>query len=195
MNGTGNDPMSIPLRIPVLVGSVRRGRQSIKVARFAVNRLNRSGAETSLLDLAEYDLPIMEERLYKRDDPPPGLEIFSASVRQADAIVVVSPEYNASIPGVLKNALDYIYSEWFRKPIGLITVSAGSFGGVLVHSQLQLLFLRLKALPVAGMHVSNVWESFSEEGEPTEERYDKAFVGFVETLEWYSRAIKAAQVV
>jgi len=165
------------------------------VARFATSRLTRAGAETSLLDLAEYNLPIMEERLYKRDDPPPGLERFSASVQQADAIVVVSPEYNASIPGVLKNALDYIYGEWFRKPIGLITVSAGGFGGVLVHSQLQLLFLRLKALPVAGMHVSNVWESFGEDGEPAEERYEKVFAGFVETLEWYARAIKAAQTL
>ncbi|MDE2676314.1 MAG: NAD(P)H-dependent oxidoreductase [Gemmatimonadetes bacterium] len=185
--------MTTPLRIPVLVGSVRRGRQSIKVARFASSRLASAGADAPLLDLADFDLPIMEERLYRRDDPPPGLEPFSASIREADAVVVVSPEYNGSMPGVLKNALDYIYGEWFRKPVGIVTVSGGGFGGVQVHNHLQLLFLRLKALPVAGMAVSRVSQSFSEEGEPMEGHYEKAFAGFVETLQWYTRAIGTAQ--
>ena len=93
--------MNDPLRIPVLVGSVRRGRQSIKVARFARDRLRRAGAEAPLLDLADFDLPIMEERLYRRDDPPPGLDRFSEAIREADAVVIVSPEYNGSMPGVV----------------------------------------------------------------------------------------------
>lgn len=187
--------MNDPLRIPVLVGSVRRGRQSIRVARFASSRLARAGVDAPLLDLADFDLPIMEERLGKRDDPPPGLEDFSASIREADAVVIVSPEYNGSMPGVLKNALDYIYGEWFRKPVGIVTVSGGGFGGVQLHNHLQLLFLRVKALPVAGMAVSRVSKSFSEDGEPMEGHYEKAFAGFVETLEWYTKAIGAARAL
>ena len=185
--------MNDPLRIPVLLGSVRRGRLSIRVARFAGSRLARAGADAPLLDLADFDLPIMEERLHRRDDPPPGLERFAASIREADAVVVVSPEYNGSMPGVLKNALDYIYGEWFRKPVGIVTVSGGGFGGVQVHNHLQLLFLRLKALPVAGMAVSRVSQSFSEDGEPMEEHYEKSFAGFIETLDWHTRAIGAAK--
>ena len=184
--------MNDPLRIPVLVGSVRRGRQSIKVARFASDRLRRAGAEAPLLDLADFDLPIMEERLYRRDDPPPGLVPFSEAIRGADAVVIVSPEYNGSMPGVLKNALDYIYGEWERKPVGIVTLSAGAFGGVQVHNHLQLLFLRLKALPVAHMAVTTVGRSFDDDGEPREERYEKAFARFIETLEWYTRALGAA---
>lgn len=185
--------MNRPLRIPVLLGSVRRGRQSIRAARFASGRLARAGADAPLLDLREFDLPIMEERLHRRDDPPPGLRRFSATIASADAVVVVSPEYNGSLPGVLKNALDYIYGEWNRKPVGIITVSAGGFGGVQLHNHLQLLFLRVKALPVAGMAVSKVARSFSEDGEPIEEHYEKAFAGFIETLTWYTRAIRAAR--
>ncbi|MDE2980552.1 MAG: NAD(P)H-dependent oxidoreductase [Gemmatimonadota bacterium] len=184
--------MNRPLRVPVLVGSVRRGRQSIKVARFAGDRLEQAGLDAPLLDLRSLDLPIMEERLHKRDDPPPGLVRFSEAVKAADAVVVVSPEYNGSMPGVLKNALDYIYGEWFRKPVGIVTVSAGGFGGVQVHNHLQLLFLRLKALPVAGMHVSRVSGSFGEDGEPREAHYEKSFAGFIETLAWYARTIRAA---
>jgi len=192
-SGPSSAPSAAPLRIPVLLGSVRRGRQSIRVARFACDRLRKGGADAPLLDLADYNLPIMEERLHMRDDPPPGLVSFSAAIREADAVVVVSPEYNGSMPGVLKNALDYIYGEWFRKPVGIVTVSAGGFGGVQVHYFLQLLFLRLKALPVAGMPVSNVSRSFSKDGEPVEERYEKTFAGFIETLDWYTRAINAAR--
>ncbi len=184
--------MSTPLHIPVLVGSVRRGRQSIKVARFASKRLEQAGAVAPLLDLRDLDLPIMEERLHMRDDPPAGLVRFSESVRSADALVVVSPEYNGSMPGVLKNALDYIYGEWSRKPVGIVTVSAGGFGGVQVHNHLQLLFLRVKALPVAGMAVSNVGRAFSADGEPLEPHYEKSFAGFVETLDWYARVVGAA---
>ncbi len=184
--------MNDPLRIPVLVGSVRRGRQSIRVARFASDRLCRAGADAPLLDLAEFDLPIMEERLHRRDDPPPGLVPFSEAIREADAVVVVSPEYNGSIPGVLKNALDYIYGEWDRKPVGIVTLSAGAFGGIQVHYLLQLLFLRLKALPVAHMAVTHVARSFDAGGEPQQERYEKAFARFVDTLSWYAGAIGAA---
>ena len=184
--------MNDPFRIPVLVGSVRRGRQSIRVARFACDRLRRAGADAPLLDLAEFNLPIMEERLHRRDDPPPGLVPFSEAIRGADAVVVVSPEYNGSIPGVLKNALDYIYGEWDRKPVGIVTVSAGAFGGVQVHYLLQLLFLRLKALPVAHMAVPHVARSFDADGEPQEERYEKAFARLVDTLSWYARAIGTA---
>ena len=185
--------MTTPLQIPVLVGSVRRGRQSIKVARFASDRLEKAGASAPLLDLAELNLPIMEERLHMRDDPPSGLVRFSQAVKAADAVVVVSPEYNGSMPGALKNALDYIYGEWFRKPVGIVTVSGGGFGGVQVHNHLQLLFLRVRALPVAGMAVSNVARTFSDAGESLEPKYEKAFAGFIETLDWYARVIGAAK--
>ncbi|HEX2749308.1 MAG TPA: NAD(P)H-dependent oxidoreductase, partial [Verrucomicrobiales bacterium] len=61
--------------IPIILGSTRRDRQSVKVARFILSRLQqRAGVQTELLDLAEYNFPIMEERLHHRDDPPPRLQ-------------------------------------------------------------------------------------------------------------------------
>lgn len=185
--------MSAPLRIPVLAGSVRRGRQSINVARFACDRLARAGIEAPLLDLAEIDLPIMEERLHMRDDPPPGLVEFAQAISEADAVVVVSPEYHGSIPGVLKNALDYLRGEWERTPVGIVTVSAGGFGGVQVHNHLQLLFLRLKAVPVAAMAVSHVAGSFDPGDAGPEERYEKGFAQLAATLRWYAEALGAAK--
>lgn len=180
-------------RMPVIVGSVRRGRMSLRVARFVQRRLQEAGVDAPLLDLAEIDLPIMAERLHMRDDPPPGLVPFARAVAEADGVVVVSPEYHGSIPGVLKNALDYLRGEWERKPVGIVTVSSGGFGGVQVHNHLQLLFLRLKAVPVAAIAVSNVEASFDEDGVAREKRYETGFVRFLDTLSWYARALSAAE--
>lgn len=180
------------LNVPVLLGSVRRGRQSIKVARFARAGLEANGHKSWVMDLAEFDFPVMEERLHILDDPPNGLRGCSDQLRDADAVVVVSPEYNGGMPGVLKNALDYFHTEWVKKPVGIISVSAGGFGGVQAQSQLQLHFLRVKALPIASMAVSYVGKSFNEDGSSNEERYGRAFTGFADTLTWYARVMKAA---
>ena len=120
------------------------------------------------------------------------MDDFSNALRSADAVVVVSPEYNGGIPGALKNALDYFHGEWEKKPVGVLSVSAGGFGGVHAQSQLQLFFLRVKALPVASMAISNVGRSFEDDGTPTESNYEKGFTRFGETLEWYAQIMSAA---
>src|SRR4028118_1867699 len=99
--------------VPMILGSTRRGRQSPKVARFVVERLRHTGrVEAEILDLLEYDFPVLEERLRLRDDPPPGLVEFGEKIARSDALVIVSPEYNNGYPGVLKNALDYLLPEY-----------------------------------------------------------------------------------
>ena len=124
--------------IPIIAGSTRRDRQSIKVARFVLARLRqRKEVETELLDLLEYNFPIMEERLHRRDDPPPRLQEFGDKIGRADSLIIVSPEYNNGYPGVLKNALDYLLPEYERKPVGIVTVSAGGHGGITCLAQLR----------------------------------------------------------
>src|SRR3982750_4548245 len=122
--------MMSKLYIPVILGSTRRGRKSERVARFVHNRMSRrENLETEILDLLEYDLPIMEERLRFQENPPDSVRKFSEKIARADAVVIVTPEYNHGYPGVLKNALDYLLPEYKRKPVGIVTVSAGGDGG------------------------------------------------------------------
>jgi NAD(P)H-dependent FMN reductase len=180
--------------IPIIVGSTRRGRQSPKVALFLAERLRRTGqAETEILDLAEYNFPMMEERLRMQETPPPGLVEFSAKLQRADAILVVSPEYNNGYPGVLKNALDYFGpAEYKNKPFGIATVSAGGFGGQMCLSQLRLIALGLGGFPIpAAFPVSVVQNSFDDEGNPAEARYEKSATAFLGSLVWYAEAVAA----
>lgn len=177
--------------IPIILGSTRRGRQSPKVARFVAERLRRTGTvETEILDLLEYDLPMMEERLRFQDDPPPQVRAMSEKLARADSIVIVTPEYNNGYPGVLKNALDYFLPEYRRKPFGIVTVSAGGFGGIYCLAQLRLVVLGMGAFPIpAQLPVSRVQESFDDEGNPQDPMYEKSAETFISTLLWFTEAI------
>ena len=177
--------------IPIIAGSTRRDRQSIKVAQFVLTRLRqRSGVETELLDLLEYNFPIMEERLHQRDDPPPGLKEYAGRVERADSLIIVTPEYNYGYPGVLKNALDYLLPEYERKPFGIVTVSAGGFGGINCLAQLRLVTLGMGAFPIPeSLTVSRVRDSFKDDGTPNDAAYEKRATVFLDEVLWFAEAI------
>jgi NAD(P)H-dependent FMN reductase len=183
--------------IPVILGSTRRGRQSPKVARFIAERMRRSEKiETEILDLLEYDFPMMEERLRLRDDPPPRLREFAEKISRAGAVVIVSPEYNSGYPGVLKNALDYLLPEFKRKPVGIVTVSGGSLGGQSCLAQLRLVTLGLGAFPIpAGLPVSRVEDTFDEAGNPRDPAYEKRAESFLSELLWFTQAVAAQKAL
>lgn len=119
-------------RLLVIVGSTRPGRVGRSVADWLVALAGRHGGfEVDLADLKELDLPMMNEphhprlRRYQFDHT----KAWSARVDSADAIVVVTPEYNGTFSAPLKNAIDYLSSEWLRKPLGIVAyggISAGS---------------------------------------------------------------------
>src|SRR5438270_7935822 len=173
--------MPMSLYIPIIAGSTRRDRQSIKVARFVFAKLQqRKGVETELLDLLEFDFPIMEERLHRRDDPPPRLQEFGEKIGRADSLVIATPEYNNGYPGVLKNALDYLLPEYERKPIAIVTVSAGGFGGINCLAQLRLVTLGMGDFPItAALPVSRVQDSFDTEGNPKDDTNENRALAFI----------------
>src|SRR5258706_7423969 len=170
------------LYIPIILGSTRRDRQSVKVGRFVLARLKqRQNVQTELLDLLEFNFPIMEERLHRRDDPAARLQEFGDKIGRADSLIIVTPEYNNGYPGVLKNALDYLLPEYERKPIGIVTVSAGGFGGINCLAQLRLVTLGMGAFPIpASLTVSRVHYSFKEEGTPNDAAFEKRAGAFLD---------------
>ncbi len=178
--------------IPIILGSVRRDRRSLRVARFVRSLLEgRNGLETELLDLAEFDFPVMVERLRLRDDPPAGLQQFADAIAKGDAVLVVTPEYNGGYPGALKNALDYLLPEFRRKAVGIVTVSAGGFGGVNCLAQLRTVFLSMSAVPVpARFPVSRVQNAFEEDGTPEDPKYAERADEFIDEVLWFGEALR-----
>lgn len=177
--------------IPIILGSTRRGRRSARVARFVAERMQRNEqVETEILDLLDYNFPMMEERLRLRDDAPPQVLEFSAKIARADSVVIVSPEYNNGYPGVLKNALDYLGPEYKRKPIAIVTVSGGGFGGLNALAQLRLVTLGMGAFPIpAVLPFSHVQDVFAEDGELKDLSYEKRADAFIAEVLWFAEAI------
>jgi NAD(P)H-dependent FMN reductase len=179
------------LEIPVLLGTIRAGRRSGDVARLVRDELGRrDGITTHLIDLAEYDFPVMRERLSQAERPPGGLREFSAALARADGLAIVAPEYKNGYPGALKNAFDYLDAGILRrKPIGIATVSSGGFGGLNCLAQLRLVCLAMGGVPIpVPFAVSRVNEAFDEQGQPRDPGLAARLGPFLDELIWYTRA-------
>ncbi|MFE4834816.1 NADPH-dependent FMN reductase [Arthrobacter sp. NPDC056691] len=146
------------VKIAVLIGSTRPQRRRRQVAEWVYSRAGaRGGADFELLDLADYDLPLLDEPI------PPSMgqythehmKVWAQAISRFDGFIFVTAEYNHSVPGALKNALDFLYAEWNNKAAGF--VSYGSAGGVravenlrLITAELQMAGVRAQvALPFA----------------------------------------------
>ena len=182
--------------IPVVLGSIRRNRESLKVARFVITILeNTPGVATELLDLKELSLPMMEERLRFRDDPPPSVASFSDKMNRADAILIITPEYNSGYPGVLKNALDYLKEEYRRKAFGIITISSAWSGGLFCLAALRQVVLHLGGVPIpATLPVPKVQEIFDSEGKLLNHQFEKRARAFIDDLLWFTEALTIQRI-
>jgi NAD(P)H-dependent FMN reductase len=121
-------------RLAVIVASTRPGRVAPAVAEwFVAAAREHGGFEIDLVDLAEVDLPFLDEPNHPRSNQyvHQHTRDWSARVEAADAFVVITPEYNYGLPAVLKNALDFLHHEWAHKPVAFVSyggVSAGTRG-------------------------------------------------------------------
>jgi NAD(P)H-dependent FMN reductase len=187
----------VSLNLPVILGSVRRDRIGLRVARYAVAALQGRGHQVTLVDPVEYPLPLLD-RMYKeyaKGQAPDVLERLAEVVRRADAYVVVSAEYNHSIPPALSNLLDHFLEEYFFKPSAIVCYSAGAFGGVRAAMQLRAMLAEMgmssipSLLPFPKAH-----EMLDEEGRPTGDRPGTAANRFFDELEWYAEALRSARL-
>src|SRR5258708_36118124 len=115
------------LKIAVILGSTRPGRNGKAVADWVVDQAkDRAGATYDLLDLADYPLPHLDEALPPTFGQYAGdhTKAWAEKIAAYDGFVFVSPEYNHSTSGVLKNAIEYLYAEWNNKAVGLVSYGA-----------------------------------------------------------------------
>lgn len=178
--------------IAIVSASVRRGRNSHRVALFFKHQYEQSGYGTAeILDLNEYQFPVFNERLHFEPDPSPQVLDFAGRIKGADGVIIVTPEYNGGYPASLKNVIDLLYAEWHRKPIAISTVSDGVFGGTQVITALQFTLWKIRAWTVPAMFpVPKVLETFDENGHPTDEGTVRRAELFLKELEWCMEAAR-----
>jgi NAD(P)H-dependent FMN reductase len=172
--------------IAILSASVRTGRVSHRVALYFSNFLKEKGLATSeILDLTAYHFPLFEERLKYQPNPSPEVLDFATRIKNADGVIIVTPEYNGGYPAALKNVIDLLYDEWHRKPIAISTVSDGNFGGTQVITSLQFSLWKIRAWTVPAMFpVSNAPKTFEADGRLVEASMEKRATHFINELMW-----------
>ena len=186
----------MPLNIAILYGSVRETRVGIRLARFIDGALQRRGHRTTLVDAAERKLPLLDKmyKEYPRGEAPPGLEALAETYRQADAVAVVSGEYNHGIPPALSNLLDHFLEEYFFRPSAIICYSAGAYGGVRAAMALRMTLAELGMSSIPSiLPVPRVQDAFTPEGEPTDPHFEARCERFFREFEWYAEALRAAR--
>ena len=149
------------LRIAIILGSTRPNRIGEAVATWVHGiAAKRGDAEYELVDLKDFDLPLLDEPI-----PPsqgkytqPHTKAWAAKVDSFDGYVFVSPEYNHSTSGALKNAIDFLYKEWNNKAAGF--VSYGSAGGVRAVEHLRLIMAELQIADVRAQVMLSLFTDF-----------------------------------
>ena len=185
-----------PLDVLVIYGSVRSERQGIRAARFALETCRRRGHRANLVDPMEDRLPLLD-RMYKEYPPgqaPEVLERLAGQIKRADAFVIISGEYNHSIPPALSNLLDHFLEEYFWRPSAIVCYSAGAFGGVRAAMQLRAMLAELGTPSIPSLlPIPKVQDAFDEQGNPSDASVHQRAARFFDELEWYANALKAAR--
>jgi len=178
-------------KIAIIVGSVRRDRQGIKVARWFQKKLKERNHTVFFVDPLELHLPILDRMYKEMTDPPQKLKELREMIKEADGYIPVTPEYNHSISSALKNTLDYFLEEYFFKPSAIVSYSVGGFGGITAAQQLRIIFAELGAPSISSSFtISRVQNVFAEDGELIDTNYDKRAFRFLDEFEWYIEAFK-----
>lgn len=182
--------MSNPRDVAVIIGSLRKGSYS----RMTAKALAALAPESLALRLVEIgDLPLYNQDL--DDTPPPEWAAFRQSVAKADALLFVTPEYNRSVPGVLKNAIDvgsrpYGHSVWAGKPGAVVSVSPGNIGafGANHHLRQSLVFLNVLAMQQPEAYLGGAGTLFDEAGNLTNDKTREFLTVFIQAFAtWVER--------
>ena len=175
-----------PLSIPVILGTTRKGRNSGPVARMIVAELaKRPEVVTELIDIATLPLPTDDAGTAIKD---PG---FSAKMDRADALVIVSPEYNHGCPGLLKHVLDSCVEEYIHKAVGIAGVSASTFGGARVIENLLPVMRELGMVTIFwDLNFSNAGQLFDADGKPRDPGPRPSTIRFLNELIWMAKTLR-----
>jgi len=178
-------------KIALIIGSVRRDRQGIKVGRWLEEKLASRGHTVYFIDPIEFDLPLLDRMYKEMSDPPEKIKTLREMIKSADGYLAVTPEYNHSTSSAMKNTLDYFLEEYFFKPSAIVSYSVGSFGGVNAAQHLRQIFAELGAPSISSSFpIGKVHEVFDNNGKLLDEAYDRRVKRFLDEFEWYIEAFK-----
>ncbi|HEY5265849.1 MAG TPA: NAD(P)H-dependent oxidoreductase [Acidimicrobiales bacterium] len=190
-------------KIHIIVGSTRETRAADLVVPWVVTRaVAHAGFDVEVLDLRDWPLPLFAEHMGTIGDfsnptySDPIVKAWNNKVKEADAFIVITPEYNHSLPGVLKNAIDSVFLSFaFRnKPIAAVAYSAGIAAGARAVEHLAQVLIEGEGVPLRNaVLIPFVTAAFDESGEPHDLAANVSLDVMLDDLAWWSSALEAAR--
>lgn len=182
--------MNTPIQLALIYGSTRQKRFGDTVMAWAKSVISRhQGFETSMIDPREFFS-------FSEGGSPDkaGLSVLMQRIEQADAFIVVTPEYNHGYPAPLKALIDSAYAEWNAKPVAFISYG-GQSGGIRAVEQLRQVFAELHVVTMRdGVSFANVWDRFDQHGQLLDpQRAEKAMQVMLSQLRWWADALRTAR--
>ncbi|BDH13435.1 NADPH-dependent FMN reductase [Streptomyces hygroscopicus] len=186
-----------PIKLAVITGSVREERFGPTVANWFMRQAESHGeVRAELIDLVDHPLPLTQPAPGRPAGPQVQAvrERLAAKLADAEAFVVVTPEYNHTIAPSLTNAISWFFDEWAAKPVGLVSYG-GMGGGLRAAEHLRQVFAELHAMTVRGMvSFHNAWDQFASDGEPVSPRGSEvAAKVLLDQLVWWANPLREAR--
>lgn len=180
-------------KIGIVVGSLRKESFNRKTAN-AIIELAPQNMSFEFLDIGQ--LPFFNQDL--EDQPPQEWEDFRSKIKEMDAFLFFTPEYNRSIPGVLKNAIDvgsrpYGENSWNDKPAGVVSVSISKISGLGANHHLRqsLVFVNMHTMAQPEAYIGDAAQLFDENGKLTQDDSKEFFITFIKSFEqWIGNFVK-----
>ncbi len=184
------------LNIAIIYGSVRSDRQGVRSVNFFLKKLSERGVDTEFIDPIKFPLPLLD-KMYKEYNPekaPVNMRKISEILTKADGFLIITGEYNHSIPSALKNLLDHFQGEYFFKPSAIVSYSAGNYAGVRSAVHLRAILGELGTPSISSMFpIAQIQKAFDNDGNALNDIYEKRSKRFLDELIWYTQALKKAR--
>ena len=190
-------------KLLVIIGSTRPTRAADLVVPWLAKRVTEHEAfDAEIVDLRDWPLPIFAEHLGTIGDfndptySEPLVKAWNNKIKSADAFIIVTPEYNHSVPGGLKNAIDSVFVSFgFRnKPVAFVSYGGGQAGGVRAIEHLAHIFIETESTPLRNsVVIPFVSEAFDGDDQPKNPATDIAADVMLDDLAWWSAALEKAR--
>lgn len=189
------------VKVKAILGSTRPGRFSEKILPWLTESVaKRDDIELEVLDLREYELPLFDQPMspayvQNGEYAHESVRNWAKKIGEADAYIIIAPEYNHGYTAVLKNALDVVYAEWNNKAVGF--VAYGSVGGGRSVEQLRQVAVELQMASTRNaVHIQAPWLLLEENGELKAgalDTYNQSLTGMLDQLAWWGKALQTAR--
>ncbi|MCX8019110.1 MAG: NAD(P)H-dependent oxidoreductase [Chitinophagaceae bacterium] len=184
------------MKIEIISGSPRKESVTVRVALHLKKRLDSyADAEAGLIDLRDWELPFVQHVWTAPEKAPAEFQPLARRMFEAEAFILVTPEYNGSYSPALKNLFDH-FPKQLRKPFGLVTASPGAMGGMRAAQQLLLLTPALFGIASPSLLiVPQVEKKFNAEGELTDAGFEHPVHQFLTEFLWLAEKISEVKLI